>query len=92
IKLQEAIKMVKESKIGMGVGTPQRLIDLFDDGALSAGRLERIIIDASHIDSKKRGILDMKEVESPLIKLLTRPSFKEKYNEDKMKKIELIFY
>ncbi|KAG9686859.1 hypothetical protein KCU69_g10737, partial [Aureobasidium melanogenum] len=54
IKLQEAIKMVKESKIGMGVGTPQRLIDLFDDGALSAGRLERIIIDASHIDSKKR--------------------------------------
>ena len=32
IKLQEAIKMVKESKIGMGVGTPQRLIDLFDDG------------------------------------------------------------
>ncbi|CAD0099635.1 unnamed protein product, partial [Aureobasidium mustum] len=88
IKLQEAIKMVKESKIGMGVGTPQRLIDLFDD----AGRLERIIIDASHIDSKKRGILDMQEVESPLIKLLTRPSFKEKYNEDKMKKIELIFY
>jgi protein CMS1 len=61
-------------------------------GALSAGRLERIIIDASHIDSKKRGILDMKEVQSPLIKLLTRPSFKEKYNEDKMKKIELIFY
>ncbi|KAI5249501.1 hypothetical protein E4T43_00920 [Aureobasidium subglaciale] len=109
IKLQEAIKMVKESKIGMGVGTPQRLIDLFEDGkfcicskvetnanmpqgALSAGRLERIIIDASHIDSKKRGILDMKDTESPLIKLLTRPSFKEKYNEDKMKKIELIFY
>lgn len=61
-------------------------------GALSAGRLERIIIDASHIDSKKRGILDMKDTESPLIKLLTRPSFKEKYNEDKMKKIELIFY
>jgi protein CMS1 len=61
-------------------------------GALSAGRLERIIIDASHIDSKKRGILDMKEVESPLIKLLTRPRFKEKYSEDKMKKIELIFY
>ncbi|KAI4850844.1 hypothetical protein E4T44_02055 [Aureobasidium sp. EXF-8845] len=92
IKLQEAITMVKENKLGMGVGTPQRLIDLFDDGALSAGRLERIIIDASHIDSKKRGILDMKEVQSPLIKLLTRPSFKEKYNEDKMKKIELIFY
>jgi protein CMS1 len=61
-------------------------------GALSAGRLERIIIDASHIDSKKRGILDMKEVESPLIKLLTRPSFKEKYSEDKMKKIDFIFY
>jgi protein CMS1 len=32
IKLQEAITMVKENKLGMGVGTPQRLIDLFDDG------------------------------------------------------------
>jgi protein CMS1 len=109
IKLDEAITMVKETKLGMAVGTPHRLIDLFDHGqcyisctlrfttnsikgALSAGRLERIIIDASHIDQKKRGILDMKDTESPLIKLLTRANFKEKYNEDKMKKIELIFY
>lgn len=38
IKLQEAIKMVKEAKIGMGVGTPQRLIDLFDDGKLDMSR------------------------------------------------------
>jgi protein CMS1 len=35
IKLQEAITMVKENKLGMGVGTPQRLIDLFDDGKLA---------------------------------------------------------
>lgn len=34
IKLAEAITMVKENKLGMGVGTPQRLIDLFDDGTL----------------------------------------------------------
>jgi protein CMS1 len=32
IKLSEAITMVKENKLGMGVGTPQRLIDLFEDG------------------------------------------------------------
>lgn len=61
-------------------------------GALSAGRLERIVIDASHIDQKKRGILDMKDTEGALIKLLSRVDFKEKYNEDEHKKIELLFY
>lgn len=32
IKLKEAIEMVKTTRMGIGVGTPQRLIDLLDDG------------------------------------------------------------
>lgn len=49
------------------------------------------MIDASHIDQKKRGILDMKEIQIPLVQLLARPELKERYGVDD-KKVELVFY
>lgn len=49
------------------------------------------MVDASHIDQKKRGILDMKETQLPLMQLLTRPAFKERYGLDKGG-IELLFF
>ena len=60
-------------------------------GALSAAHLERVIVDASHIDQKKRGILDMKETQVPLVQLLARESFKERYG-SREGRIELLFY
>jgi len=60
-------------------------------GALSAEHLERVVVDASHIDQKKRGILDMKETQAPLIQLLSREDLKERYGTSE-KKIELLFY
>ncbi|MCJ1323271.1 hypothetical protein MMC15_008626, partial [Xylographa vitiligo] len=47
--------------------------------SLSADKLERIVVDMSHIDQKKRGILDMKETFEPLIQLLTRKDIKSRY-------------
>ena len=75
----------------MGVGTPQRVNDLLEDGALSAKHLRRIIVDASYIDQKKRGILDMKETQMPLVNLLTRKDLRERYEDDEMP-TKLIFY
>lgn len=93
IKLAEAVELVKKSRIGVGVGTPQRIIDLIDNGALSVEKLERIVVDASHIDQKKRGILDMKETQVPLIDLLRKKEFNERYgHEDTEKKMELLFF
>jgi protein CMS1 len=37
--------------------------------------LKQVVIDVSYIDQKKRGILDMKELHEPLIKLLLREEF-----------------
>ncbi|CAK3790190.1 Hypothetical predicted protein [Lecanosticta acicola] len=91
IKLKEAIETVKKTRIGIGVGTPQRIIDLMEDGALSLKHLERIVVDASHIDQKKRGILDMKETQVPLVQMLVRPELKEHYGSGEGK-IELLFY
>lgn len=48
-------------------------------GALSLEKLERIVIDGSHIDQKKRGILDMKETQVPLMQFLNRNGLKDRY-------------
>lgn len=111
IKLKEAIDTVKKTRINIGVGTPQRISDLLDNGkytkyalscvtvtsahantgALSSSSLERIIIDASHIDQKKRGILDMKETQVPLVQLLTRRELTERYGTGE-NNVELLFF
>lgn len=49
------------------------------------------MVDASHIDQKKRGVLDMKDTMMPLAKLLTRPQLMERYDDEK-KPVDLIFY
>jgi protein CMS1 len=75
----------------VGVGTPQRINDLLEDGALSAKHLKRIIVDTSYIDQKKRGILDMKETQMPLVKLLTRKDLRERYDDETLP-TKLLFY
>lgn len=55
------------------------------------GDLKRIIIDASHIDQKKRGIMDMRETMMPLVKLLTKQELKDKYT-DSEQPVDLMFY
>jgi protein CMS1 len=60
-------------------------------GSLSLDKLERLVVDASHIDQKKRGILDMKEITLPLTKWLARKEFKDKYVSDE-KPLHLLFY
>ena len=88
IKMPEAIDYVKRTKyvhslcfarlmrlrIGIGIGTPQRLLDLLEKDVLKTQNLRRIVIDGSHLDQKKRSVFDMKELLVPLVSLLsTRP-------------------
>ncbi|KAJ9210701.1 hypothetical protein DTO166G4_7661 [Paecilomyces variotii] len=85
IKLDEAKQFCERARMGFGVGTPVRLIDLIDSGALKLTEVKRIVIDASHIDQKQRGIFDMKEIYLPLLKLLTKPELRERYGAKKAK-------
>ncbi|CZS98229.1 uncharacterized protein RAG0_07032 [Rhynchosporium agropyri] len=91
IKLQDSVKFLRSTRTGIAVGTPARLKDLMDDGALQVDRLERIVIDTSHIDVKKRGILEMKETQVPLTVWLLQKEFMEKYG-TKQGGIQLLFY
>jgi protein CMS1 len=58
---------------------------------LQVDKLERIIIDASHIDVKKRGILEMKETQVPLTVWLGQKEFRERYGATS-EGIKLLFY
>lgn len=60
-------------------------------GALSLTSLQRLIVDASHIDQKKRGVMDMKDTAMPLARFLARQEFKDRYTDDK-KPVALLFY
>lgn len=60
-------------------------------GALSVKNLKRIVIDASHIDQKKRGVMDMKDTMIPLAKWLSRKEFRDRYTEEE-DQVDLMFY
>lgn len=91
IKVDEQVAFLSNRRTGIGVGTPARLLELMDKGALSLDKLQRLVVDASYIDQKKRGIMDMKDTVIPLARLLTRHDFKDRYG-DGRKPLVLMFY
>ena len=64
---------------------------LISVGALSSSSLKRVVVDCSHIDQKKRGILDMRETQQPLMALLNRSELKSHY-ESGSGKVRLLLY
>jgi protein CMS1 len=58
---------------------------------LAVDKLERIIVDASHIDQKRRGVLEMRETLIPLTQWLNRKEFKDRYGQ-RGSGIDLLFY
>lgn len=118
MKVDEQVQFLNNHKIGIGVGTPARLMDLIDNGqsnfplatstnamecaylnhllncllgALSLDNLKRLVVDASHIDQKKRGVMDMKDTMMPLARFLARQDLKDRYVDEK-KPLALLFY
>ncbi|OAL57076.1 hypothetical protein IQ07DRAFT_496318 [Pyrenochaeta sp. DS3sAY3a] len=75
LKLADQVTHLKKNKVDFGVGTPDRLVALLEEQALSTKNLKRVVVDVSYIDQKKRGILDMKDLHESLIKLLLRKEF-----------------
>lgn len=58
---------------------------------LSSDSLERVVIDCSFLDQKKRSILDMKETQQPLMQLLNREELKPRYSSAQAP-VKLVFY
>ena len=64
---------------------------LISVGALSSTNLELVVVDCSHIDQKKRGILDMRQTQQPLMALLNQPGLKSRYGNGSGK-VRLLLY
>lgn len=77
--MAEAVSFLATHRTGIAVGTPARLIDLLDHGSLSVAHLRRIVVDVSHIDQKKRGVLDMQDTALPVARWLARPELQARY-------------
>ena len=71
VSLNITTSLTGHVRVGIGIGTPQRLLDLLSKDALKVTHLKRIVIDASYLDQKQRSIFDMKELLDPLLKLLS---------------------
>lgn len=90
-KVDALTKFMQSHRTGIAIGTPMRLSALTENGAMSIDRLERIVVDASSIDVKKRGILEMKETQVPLVQWLNNSNLKERYGAAK-DGVDLLIY
>jgi len=50
-----------------------------------------MVVDASHIDQKKRGVMDMKDTMMPLARWLARKEFMERYVSEE-EPLALVFF
>ncbi|OAA60017.1 Protein kinase-like domain protein [Cordyceps fumosorosea ARSEF 2679] len=91
MKVDEQVAFLKKTRVSITVGTPARLSELIDNGALSLEGLHRVVVDASHIDQKKRGVMDMKDTMMPLAKFLSKKEFQDRYT-DEEKPLSLLFF
>ncbi|PMB64408.1 Protein CMS1 [Beauveria bassiana] len=91
MKVDEQVAFLKKTRVSIAVGTPARLSELIDNGALSLEGLHRIVVDASHIDQKKRGVMDMKDTMMPLAKFISKKQFEDRYT-DEDKPLSLLFF
>lgn len=71
-KLAEQAKFLNRTVIHIGVGTPNRITQLLDNGCLRLDALKYVVIDWSHRDVKQRRIIDMREMRTDLMDLLRR--------------------
>ncbi|CUS14484.1 unnamed protein product [Tuber aestivum] len=70
IKLKDSVTTCQTSRMGIGVGTPGRMLDLIKQGALKVNELRNVVIDASHIDKKGFGVFDVREAQKGVMEIL----------------------
>eukprot|EP00045_Choanoeca_perplexa_P001281 m.18679 g.18679 ORF g.18679 m.18679 type:complete len:286 (+) comp10848_c0_seq3:36-893(+) len=70
LKLKDQITFLKQKPACMAVGTPKRLVELYEQGALTSFDKQLLLLDASHPDSKNRSLLEEREQQEFVAKLI----------------------
>ncbi|GAA6029530.1 hypothetical protein JCM8097_003724 [Rhodosporidiobolus ruineniae] len=85
-KLSEHAEYLKKTHVGIAVGTPNRIEKLLNEtDSLHLTHLSHLILDQSHLDAKKRSLVDLPEARVDLFKLLGSKAVMERLREGKMK-------
>ena len=71
IKLSEHVSLLRETEIPVAVGTPNRVLKLVSNGALSLSRVSVLLIDTFR-NQKQMTVLDIKDTKRDLLKLLRK--------------------
>ncbi|GAA5833862.1 hypothetical protein JCM11251_005990 [Rhodosporidiobolus azoricus] len=85
-KLNEHVEYLNKTHVGLAVGTPNRIEKLLNETeALHLTHLSHLILDVSHLDAKKRTLMDMPDARGDLFRLLGSKKIMERLREGKMK-------
>lgn len=90
MKLKENIEYLAKTRVGVAVGTPARIKDLVEAGALKMSEVKRLVFDLSYLDEKRRGLLDMKDVLEAVLGLIRVEEVRKRLEEDDEPKV-LVF-
>ncbi|BFZ55131.1 Protein cms1 [Savitreella phatthalungensis] len=84
-KLADQATFLQKYRTGIAAGVPGRVRQLLEEGSLKSSHLERLILDASHQDSKKRTLLTLKDLAPDLAKLLSKDDLRDRLATSKLK-------
>ncbi|WFD43068.1 hypothetical protein MPSI1_001720 [Malassezia psittaci] len=81
-KVSEQVSHLQEQTAPLAVGTPHRIAQLIDTGALRTDQLAALVIDHTWTDAKLRTIFDTPETRQALIHLLCNVKLREAYKRE----------
>ncbi|GAA5910202.1 uncharacterized protein JCM6883_001110 [Sporobolomyces salmoneus] len=85
-KLNEHAEYLQKTYVGIAVGTPNRIEKLLNEtDSLKLTHLSHLILDTTHLDAKKRSLMDLPDARGDLFKLLGCGKVMERLREGKMK-------
>ncbi|GAA5990083.1 hypothetical protein JCM5350_001093 [Sporobolomyces pararoseus] len=85
-KLNEHAEYLDKTFVGIAVGTPNRIEKLLNEtDSLKLTHLSHLILDTTHLDQKKRSLMDLPDARGDLFKLLGCQKIMDRLKEGKMK-------
>ncbi|GAA6025330.1 hypothetical protein JCM11491_000394 [Sporobolomyces phaffii] len=85
-KLNEHAEYLEKTYVGIAVGTPNRIEKLLNEtDSLKLTHLSHLILDTTHLDAKKRSLMDLPDARGDLFKLLGCAKVMDRLREGKMK-------
>ncbi|OAG39325.1 hypothetical protein AYO21_06529 [Fonsecaea monophora] len=91
MKLEMNIKFLQSNKVGIAIGTPERLNQLLEAEALKTQGLQRIVVDGSYHDEKRSNIFTIGQIFRPMVAFLNDDNIRQRYGAEQ-NKVDIIVF